>query len=550
MFERLFLLTLLIAVSGPGAPLASSATEGMGCVSCHGDKTVGFSAGHRFGPGRCTVCHQGDPDTSDKAAAHRALVAFPGNLSNARAVCGGCHAEKVTNVTHGLMHTGRGMVRVTRRVFGEPTTGADTLSVLGESPADSLLRKLCASCHLGQEKDGHQLDPVRDRGGGCLACHVNAYPEHGHPALSARVSDQRCFGCHSRSARIALGYAGLAEVEKGELAGEDPGALFRLQDGRVVVKEADDRHHRAGMGCIDCHTARGLMGWVREADYQEQAVDIACRDCHDNRGPRLGLDDWPADLKGRLHALPFELAPDQQFLSTGHLGTPLWNVEVVEDRQGGPEILYLHPKNGGVRLQIPQYSPGSHPLAEGHRRLTCEACHSQWAPQCNGCHLEYSRTDPQWDHLQRQVTPGRWHQKRWDVRRGLPTLGVTSENRVSPFIPGMILTLAHPDWDQARFRRFFAATSPHTVGGSRTCASCHRSPLALGLGQGRLTRSAGAWSFEPAAESAADGLPADAWTSLKGEELGVGTRPGERSFTREELDRILNVPVLGADRDR
>ena len=550
MFERLISLTLLIAASGPGLGVAASGTDRTGCVICHGDKTRGFSAGHEFGPGQCTVCHQGEPDATDKATAHHGLVAFPGNLSNAGAVCGGCHRKKVENVAQGLMTTGRGMVSVTRRVFDEPTTGPEDLSALRASPADSLLRKLCASCHLGQEKDKHQLDAVRDRGGGCLACHLNAYPERGHPALTARVSDQRCFGCHSRSARIALGYAGLAEVEKVDLGAEDPGALFRLQDGRLVVKAVDDGHHRGGMGCIDCHTARGLMGWVRGAEYQEQAVDIGCSDCHDNRGPRLGLNDWPADLKGRLRALPFAPTPDQQFLSTARLGTPLWSVEIVAAPQGGRDVFYLHPKNGGARIRIPQYSPESHPLAGAHQRLVCEACHSQWAPQCNGCHLEYSSTDRQWDHLQRQETPGRWQQRRWDVRHGLPTLGVTSEDRVSPFIPGMILTLVHPDWDQARFRRFFAATSPHTVGRSRTCASCHRSPLALGLGRGALARSAGVWSFEPASESAADGLPADAWTSLKARQPGGGTRPGERSFTREEIDRILSVPMSGDDETR
>lgn len=538
-----FLILGLVMTAAAARGLLPFADAGEGCVACHGDRREGFAPGHDFGRQRCSVCHRGDPMAVDEEGAHRGVVAFPGNLSNAAQICAPCHDDKVTNVAHGMMRTGRGMVQVTRRVLGETSVGPADLSLLGESPADSLLRKLCASCHLGHEKKKHALDPLKDRGGGCLACHVNDYPENAHTALTARVSDDRCFGCHSRSARLALGYVGLAEVNRDDLNGEDPQSLVELGDGRLVAREADDVHHRAGMSCIDCHTARGLMGWAKDPAYQEQAVDIACSDCHDNRGDRMRLQDWPSDLRGRVRAVPFKFEPHQPFLTTQRFGTPLWNVQTLLDPESGKEAFFLHPKNGGQRLRIPQLSAKSHALADEHPRLSCEACHTQWAPQCYGCHLRYSEKGRQWDHMQRRGTPGRWHQKRWDIRRDLPTLGVTAEDKVSPFIPGMILTMEHPDWDGPMFRRFFAATSPHTVGKSRSCVSCHRSSLALGLGRGRLTRSAGAWSFEPASESAQDGLPADAWTSLKAVRTGRGTRPGERSLTQAEMERILSAPV-------
>ena len=443
------------------------------------------------------------------------------------------------------MHTGRGMVHVTRRVLGEKSSQPEDLSRLGNSPADSLLRKLCASCHLGHEKKKHALDPVKDRGGGCLACHVNAYPEDTHPALTARVSDDRCLGCHSRSARIALSYAGFAEVNNNAASREAVRSLSQLSDGRLVAKQADDVHHRAGMSCIDCHTGRGLMGWAPGPQYQEQAVDIACSDCHDNKLGRLRLRDWPADLRGRIAALPFESGADQLFVTTKRFGTPLWNVEVVANPDNDEETFFLYPKNGGERLRIPQFSMESHFLRDEHRRLTCDACHAQWAPQCYGCHLRYSKKGRQWDHMERRGTSGRWHQKRWDFRRGLPTLGVTADDEISPFIPGMVFTIEHPDWELPKFLRYFAATSPHTVGGSRPCVSCHRSSTALGLGEGRLIRSGDTWMFQPVTESGPDGLPADAWTGLGANRPGVGTRPGERSFTQEEIERILRVPMVG-----
>ncbi|MDJ0872766.1 MAG: hypothetical protein QNJ87_13480 [Gammaproteobacteria bacterium] len=538
---RMLLCTSLAALSVVSVSEAAAEVSGGTCTACHTGKTAGFSAGHAFGSERCTVCHQGDADAADKVSAHRGLVAFPGNLSNAGQVCGRCHGEQVENVVHGLMHSGHGMVQTTRRVFGEDTAAAGALTKLGDSPADTLLRKLCASCHLGHDKERHALNPLKDRGGGCLACHLNGYPDHGHSALTARVSDQRCFGCHSRSARIALSYAGLAEVDKQGAAGIAADTLLRLADGRIVAREAADIHHRAGMSCIDCHTARGLMGWAKGAEYQEQAVDIACVDCHANRAARLRLGDWPTDLGGRLGAVPFETRADQPFLVTQRLGTPLWNVEISDDST--QETFFLHPKNGGARLRIPQLSAASHALAAEHQRLTCNACHAQWAPQCYGCHLRYTRKGRQWDHMERRGTPGRWHQRRWDVSRGLPTLGVTAEGRISPFIPGMILTVEHPDWGAPRFRRFFAATAPHTVGRARSCASCHRSPVALGLGRGHLSHSTTDWLFEPVRKPAPDGLPADAWTSLGAERPGEGTRPGERSFNQAEIQRILGAPA-------
>ena len=112
------------------------------------------------------------------------------------------------------MHTGHGIVDVTRRLVDGAAGPRHTtnLQSLGHGPADSMMRKLCASCHLGQEKTAHQLNAMSDRGGGCLACHINSYPENAHPALSRQVSDGRCFGCHSRSGRISLNYTGLAEI--------------------------------------------------------------------------------------------------------------------------------------------------------------------------------------------------------------------------------------------------------------------------------------------------------------------------------------------------
>jgi len=338
-----------------------------------------------------------------------------------------------------------------------------------------------------------------DRGGGCLACHINDYPENAHPALTIKVSDARCFGCHARSGRISLSYAGLAEADTSSL---------KLPDGRSIQRMPADVHYLAGMSCIDCHTSVGLMGSAGDALRQRQAVDISCADCHDNPIPNL---------------------------TTEKNGTPLSHIELRDDGA------WLHTKNTGRELKIPIAAPADHAQDERHERLSCAACHSQWAPQCFGCHMEYDADGEQWDHVDRALTPGRWSNERWHVRNELPALGVNEENQIELFVPGMIMTVAHPEFEEEKFVRMFAPLSPHTTGKSRSCESCHRSSEALGLGQGELTDKAGETTFEPAHELLRDGLPADAWSNI-GNSLGGRTpSAGQRPLNQAEMNAVLDA---------
>jgi hypothetical protein len=438
---------------------AAAQTGSIGCTGCHDEHRSGFSAGHAFAASGCTLCHSGNDAETDEAAAHAGLIAFPGNLDNAEQVCGNCHADRVASVSASLMHTARGMVHTTRTVIdGHPgPEHTQNLQSLGDTVADSMLRKQCASCHLGQPKTAHAVDVTRDRGGGCLACHIAEHPDDAHPALSADVSDGRCFGCHSRSGRISLSFAGLAEVDQ-------PG--LRLADGRNVARMPADVHYEAGMRCTSCHTADDVMGSPPDAVHQRDAVMAACTDCHE------------------------------------------------------PHAEDTH-----------------------HARLECSACHSQWAPQCLGCHMEYDEEGEQWDHIDRKVTAGRWSDRRWDIRNTLPALGVNANGRIEAFVPGMIMTIAHPSWDEEKFVRVFAPLSPHTTGPSRSCESCHRSSEALGLGRGELELVDGELRFTPAGEHLRDGLPADAWTNIENTLGGRSPVSGQRPFNAAEMKKILSAEI-------
>ncbi len=435
------------------------------------------------------------------------------------------------------MHRGTGMVKTTRRVFDESTqhgSNAD-LQSLTHSPADSLLRKLCASCHLGQDKQRHGIDESRDRGGGCLACHLQPQNQDQHPALSARVGDGRCFGCHSRSGRIALNYSGLAEVESALTPATTQ--LSQLLDGRLVEHRAADIHQQAGMSCIDCHTTKDVMGADTTEDHIASSVDIGCQDCHANQQPMVTLEQFPSELEFFKARIPFTILPGQGFLVTANQATPLWNIEMRGER------LFLHRKLDKQILEIPQWKTLSHQLQEEHQRLHCDSCHSQWAPQCNGCHIQYDASQDQWDHVEKQVTTGRWIETRWDIHNDLPGLGVDHNNQIRPFIPGMILTIEHPAWQTGKFKRIFSALSPHTSGAPRTCDSCHRSSQALGLGEGVVKMTPDGWKFSAEKKILDDLLPADAWTTINAERQGIATQAGARPLNRAEILRVLNADI-------
>lgn len=511
-----FVLFIVTAMPGP-------ANGGNSCFECHATKRNGFNPAHAFAADNCTACHAGNPDASIEAAAHDGLIAFPGDLATSERACGGCHANRVTGVAGNLMQTGHGIVHKTRAALDD-AAGADAdanFQSLGHSIADSMLRKQCASCHLGQPKRNHALDVTRDRGGGCLACHVNDYPADAHPALTTRVEDGRCFGCHSRSGRVSLSYTGLAETVPPVNAGEP--AELRLGDGRPVERLPADVHYVAGMSCIDCHTSVGLMGDAGDAKHQREAVDIACTDCHGNASPRVAMQDWPPELASMKKHVPFAAGIDTRFLATNKNGTPLWHIELRSDGA------WLHTKNTGRVLRIPDPAAENHGRDLAHERLTCAACHSQWAPQCYGCHMEYDPGGEQWDHVAKAITPGRWSDRFWHADNGLPALGVNDDSRIEPFVPGMIMTVGHPARDATQFLRQFAPLSPHTTGASRSCESCHRSRKTLGLGgSSGLLR---------------DGLPADAWTNNDNSLGGRAPLPGQRPFTPAEMRAILGADI-------
>lgn len=549
-----------------------------GCLVCHGN-IKGFSPSHNPASIGCSSCHGGNPFALDKRDAHRNMILIPGNLSTAGISCGNssCHPGIVPRVENSIMNTMMGVVSVDKFVFGESTSlsGSERVTELGYSPASVHLRNLCASCHLGAEKTA--FGPVSEltRGGGCNACHLsysrealeslNSYqnkrnssaeiksPEF-HPDLSVKVTDESCFGCHSRSGRISTSYEGWYETSltPKQVIGKQG---FRiLQDGRVFHEITPDIHFEKGMLCIDCHTSAEVMGDGKTYRHKEDQVKVSCTDCHrtsfDNRVNLKELDYE----SGKIASLRNTDKQGRVFLYAEKGKIPLINTFVKNNKA----FLIGKDKNDSLELKAPL---GVCLESKSHGRLSCSSCHSPWAPQCLNCHTEFNPNAEGFDLLDNIETKGDWIEHPGEMLHDSPVLGTrlvtdakgNQKRIIDTFIPGMILSIDRPAFSRGAkkedlFRRLYAPAFSHTIVRSvRSCESCHNNPAAIGFGRGELTYinqgSFGKWKFKSKyTHSKFDGLPQDAWVGfLQSRRADASTRKGARPFTTDEQKKILTV---------
>jgi len=539
-----------------------------GCLVCHSG-LLGLSPTHNPEVIGCFSCHSGDPFTLDKSLAHKKMLLMPGDLSDAKISCGTvqCHPGIAERIDKSLMRTLSGLVSVNRFVFDEAETPTKLsfISEIGHSPADKHLRNLCASCHIGGKKE--ELGPINElsRGGGCLACHLNydrkAYAElleyqnsksqnavlpiH-HPQLSLNISNDHCFGCHSRSGRISTNYEGWFETE---LPSEEISKMdeqYRiLMDGRVFQKAEEDIHHKRGMDCIDCHTAMEVMGDGNYYLHEEDQVKVQCIDCHLTSNPKTVSSKELDSESNKIEEIRKSKRKGFDYLVTNESNYPLLNTFINEKTK---PFLITKDKNDSLVL-----NPPASICTEGkaHSRLSCNSCHTAWVSHCVGCHTEYDPNEIGYDLLENKETKGDWIEHASFFFAEPPTLGIKikeDKEMVETFIPGMIISIDKKDNDKEIFKRLYAPTVAHTISNeSRSCKSCHNNPVALGYGRGELTYikvgKYGKWNFKPEFYlSKYDGLPEDAWIGFLREGIKpYSTRKDAHPFNIEEQKRILTV---------
>lgn len=540
------------------------------CLQCHAN-TKGYSSYHNPELIGCTSCHLGNASTLDKDDSHKGMVLIPGNLSDASETCGKCHPNELRKIENSLMTTNSGLIAVDKYVFGE----ADSpdyhyhIEEIQNSPSDKHLRDLCANCHLGAEKTEFGKITQLSRGGGCNACHLN-YDEASkkalnsylssnkkelplaHPATNIFVTNEHCFGCHSRSSRISTNYEGWQETLLNETDVINKDGFRILEDKRVYKYVEEDVHHAKGMLCIDCHSSHEVMGDGKLYAHEEQAVKLQCSDCHFKENPKTISYD-SLDTESKLVFLHRDYSHfNKQIIAVEKDSHPLVNTFL--DSTGNAFL--IGKKDGKLHELKPQSTVCSRDNA--HKDMTCSTCHSSWTTKCIGCHNQFDENETRaFDLLDRRYVKGQWKEYVAEFSSSQPSLGVreNSEGKhIEPAVPGMILTIDKGSYEgkeigeDVSFHRLYAPNSPHTTSSKvRDCRSCHNSPEAIGYGKGELNFNVenGKWSFiAEYALNENDDLPEDAWIPFLKEidkKTKNSTRTDFRPFTVEEQKQILLI---------
>jgi len=465
-----------------------------------------------------------------------------------------------------------------------PAAPSDPASVAHDpaQAAFTYLRSECERCHLGVRGRQKRGD---FRGMGCSACHIpysnEGYYEGDDPTIPKEVRGhllvhriqsgrkakvevhgkrysgipvETCTTCHDRGKRIGVSYQGLMESAYhapwgGPVEAGQPGLHTKH-----YIALTEDLHGRKGMLCQDCHTSLDAHGDGTLSGATLAQVEIECADCHGTPsrypwelpigfGDEFGLDLDPAP-RGVAHKLPeWQRQGTHYPQEDGYLlsarGNPLGNVvrrgdEVIVHTAGGKDLKLTPLKR---LAETGKLSTGARvamvAIGKHLDRMECYACHSDWVPQCYGCHVkvDYSTgaTAPDWiargaahtrpdqaaaarEDPKSHLIPGKVTEQRSYLRWEEPVLGVNGEGRVTPIAPGcqVAYTVVAPDGKTVVENHLFrtppgtegagpdgqiasdmSPTTPHTTGEhARTCESCHLSEKAAGYGieGGRLNR--------------------------------------------------------------
>ncbi len=428
----------------------------------------------------------------------------------------------------------------------------------------------CGACHIpygneGLYEGGDQAIPhTREKGepGRPLVHTIQSTrdaPVTVHGVTYTGIPVETCTTCHNRGKRIGVSYQGLMESAYDSPFTEGGGGQIGLHSKHYVAMEKDI-HYQKGMLCQDCHTSIDHHGDGFGVGTNLAAVEIECADCHGtpdrypwelplgysdervNDGGRVNPDGPPrgvaTEVPARLHqgwvAPLAQPSPDDDGGDTGYLltarGNPMPEVvrhgtQVVVHTAGGKDLT-LNPLKRLVERD--EMSHGGRVamvnVASHMDQLECYTCHSSWAPQCYGCHVEVRydqgahardwlagghghldpahRADPDESQTRRDI-PGHVTEKRSYLRWEDPVLGNNGEGRITPLIPGcqVAVTVVGEDGKDVVRNHFFrtppgtegggeegqigsdmSPVHPHTVGRSRSCTSCHASAKALGYG--------------------------------------------------------------------
>lgn len=536
-----------------------------GCMSCH--KMQGLGEYHNPDSIGCYSCHRGNPFTLNDNIAHKNLVKIPGNLENGSLTCGSssCHPDIHQRVKNSIMTTMSGVISVDKFVFNEikRPEGIFNISEIGYSNAESHLRNLCASCHLFNEKVEFGKITEQSRGGGCLACHLNysseaeaqlnnykksayKYKEFPtvHPSIDLKITNEHCFGCHSRSGRISTNYEGWAEISSSSNVFSQLN-IRKLEDGRIFIKNEEDVHYKAGMDCIDCHISQELMGDGSIYSHKEMQIKISCEDCHSENVNFISVENSDYETQKILRLRNY-LNKDTLILLATRNGKYFFTNRI----QTIGKQKYFITKNSNKKLKLTK--PSKECKMPAHKNLSCQSCHSSWAYFCVNCHTYYNKNIQGFDFLDNKSTKGSWLELSSDFYTDYPALGMIKDEKgdekITTFIPGMIINISKEKKIVENFKRLYAPTFTHTISKkSRSCKSCHSNPLAIGYGKGNFEfinkEGQNTIIFKPKnLSSPIDLIPLDGWIKfLHVNDTLISTRINAKPLSREIQIKVLEI---------
>lgn len=420
-----------------------------------------------------------------------------------------------------------------KKIFGNPAKAAFA----------DMHRKQCARCHVWGEG---RSQPGDLRGGGCAACHV-LYTNHAryegndptipkdrgpHPIrhqITQAIPAEQCTHCHTRGKRIGTTYLGMFEYDYVKDGSAPPWNAQLEPQHALYTKEylgvRPDLHSERGMVCADCHTSIDVHGDGNIYPVTFFQVEISCTDCHGTP------DQYPWELPVGA-GTPVTLdgprgtfaAGRQDYLLTNRgnamsrwvrTGNRAFLISAVDS--GRREIPLLHNIKQAGNWKTKQGEVAMSQVSQHLDKMECYSCHSTWAPQCFGCHVQYDirKNGTDWvlsatrhDSTGRQretKTPGDiTFENRSFMRWESPILGVNFRGKVSPLVPGcqVLWTFTDENGKTHQLNAInrtsdglpaptLAPLQPHgNTLVARTCEDCHANPKAIGYGTA-TSRSSG-----------------------------------------------------------
>jgi hypothetical protein len=178
--------------------------------------------------------------------------------------------------------------------------------------------------------------------------------------------------------------------------------------------------------------------------------------------------------------------------------------------------------------------------------LECYACHATWAPQCYGCHAKQDASKPNHDWLDDDNSADSWEESRSYLRWENPILGINTEGKVAPYIPGcqVIYTFINEDGEVIELNKIYTTKDgtsgiahnpiqPHTISTEpRTCEECHTVQKTLGLGTGIYDSSENGLEIDFELERIVD---------ESGNQIQATSHDGARPFNKAEQKKISRV---------